>query len=85
MNPQMERMMRAMGEAVPVQKRLLEVNPSHPLITKLAGIVQSDEADERVSEYAEMLYDQALLSEGGQPKSPAAFAKRVANVMAATL
>lgn len=85
MSPQIERMMQAMGQAVPPTKRMLEVNPNHPLIQRLAGIYANDPDDKRVAEYGHMLHDQVVLSEGGQPVNPARFARSIADVMAAAL
>ena len=84
-SPQIERMMQAMGQAMPTTKRLLEVNPEHALIGALSAIHTADPDDGRVAQYGRMLHDQALLSEGGQPKNPARFAKSLADVMAAAL
>ena len=85
LSPQMERMMKAMGQDVPGQKRTLEVNPDHPLVQKLNALAEANAEDERITEFGEMLYEQALLSEGGQLENPAKFARRVADVMAKVL
>jgi molecular chaperone HtpG len=60
---------------------VLEVNPSHPLIRALAGIVGQDGAGARVSEAAWLLFDQARILEGETPADPAAFTRRLADVM----
>lgn len=78
----MERMMKAMGQVVPETKRNLELNPGHPVIAKLKSMVESDAEDGRVAEYAELLFDQSLLTEGTPLPNPAAFAKRVSKLMA---
>jgi len=78
----MERMMKAMGQVVPETKRTLELNPGHPVMEKLKGMVEADAGDEAVNEYAELLFDQALLTEGTPLSNPAAFAKRVSKLMA---
>lgn len=82
LSPQIEQMMRAMGQDLPRQKRVLEVNPKHPLITRLYAIHQVNPDDPRLREGAEMLLDQALLAEGAAIKNPARFAQRVAELMA---
>jgi molecular chaperone HtpG len=79
--PQMEAMLRQAGQEVPKTKRILELNPSHPLLTELNAICEKNGTDPRVSEYAELLYGQALLAEGGQLKDPAAFSKKLADLM----
>lgn len=85
MSPQIERMMKAMGQDLPAQKRVLEVNPTHPLLKKLGNVYAADPDDARVADYGHLLFDQAVLSEGGQPKNPARFARKLAEVMAAAL
>ena len=81
MPPHLEQMMRAMGQAVPPSKRILELNPEHPVVKKLNEKAASDDA----KDYAELLYGQALLAEGGVLPDPAAFAKQVANLLAQAL
>ena len=85
LSPQMERMMKAMGQEAPSQKRQLELNPEHPLIKKLADLAKGDAADGRIAEFGQLLYDQALISEGGQLENPAAYARKMADVMARAL
>jgi molecular chaperone HtpG len=78
----MERMMKAMGQVVPETKRNLELNPDHPLMAKLNTMVESGEDGDALNEYAELLFDQALLTEGTPLPDPAAFAKRISKLMA---
>lgn len=85
MSLQFEKMMAAMGQSVPRQKRILEINPDHPVIAGLRELASKEGTEERLKDYAEMLLDQALLAEGGVLKNPAKFAQRVANVMAAAV
>jgi molecular chaperone HtpG len=69
----LERLLKAAGQKVPGTKPILEVNPHHPLVQKL-----KDEADEsRFSDWSQVLFDQALLAEGGQLEDPAGFVKRL--------
>ena len=84
-SPQMEQMMRAMGQEMPPVKRTLELNPDHALIQKLCALHAENAEDDRISEFGELLYAQALLSEGGQLDNPARYAKRMASVMASAL
>ena len=62
-------------------KRVLELNPTHPLLPKLQAIVERDRSDPALAEYAELLYGQAILAEGGQLPDPAAFSKRIADLL----
>jgi len=69
----MERLLRASGQPVEVGKPILEINPEHPLVLRLEQ--EQDEA--RFSDWARILFDQSLLSEGGRLEDPAAFVQRL--------
>jgi molecular chaperone HtpG len=75
MSSQMARLLRQAGQSVPVSKPVLEVNPEHPLVKKLDGSVH-------FNDLAHILFDQALLAEGGQLEDPAAYVKRVNALLA---
>ncbi len=81
MDPQMEKLLKAMGQDVPERKRILEINPSHPVFAAMNKIFGEDKRSPVLDEYTKLLYDQALLLEGSKPKDPAAFAKAVAKLM----
>lgn len=70
LTPQMVQMLKQMGQEVPDIKPTLEVNPNHPLIQKL-------ETSEQFDDLAQVIFDQALLADGGQLEDPAAYLKRV--------
>ena len=74
--PSMVRMMRAMKQEVPDEKRILEVNPNHPLIAKVKGL----EGD-ALSDAMTLLYDTALVAEGSPVPDGAKFAKLLAGLM----
>ena len=69
----MERIMKSLGQDVPETKPILEINPTHPLVMKLKSKVDED--------IVKVLFDQAVLSEGGQIKEPAEFVKRMNKLM----
>ncbi len=73
MTTQMERMMRAAGQHVPKHKPILEVNPDHSMIIRLK--TETDKA--HFADWIEVLFDQAVLAEGGQLDDPASFVKRL--------
>ena len=75
----LERLLKASGQNVPVIKRILEVNPSHPIVERLKH--ESDAA--RFSDWSHLLFDQATLAEGGQLDDPATFVKRLNDLMIA--
>ncbi|PUE41006.1 molecular chaperone HtpG [Limnohabitans sp. Hippo3] len=70
MSMQLARMLKQAGQQAPEVKPVLEVNPEHALVKKLDGSVQ-------FHDLAHILFDQALLAEGGLPEDPAAYVKRV--------
>jgi molecular chaperone HtpG len=76
--PTLEKMYRAMGQEVPKQKRILELNPTHPLVTGLRTAHETRPEDEGVAETAELLYGMALLAEGGELADPSRFIKLMA-------
>ena len=82
LDPQMEKMFRAMGQDVPKGQRALEVNPDHPLIARMQTLFAADARSARLKEYVDLLYDQALLLEGDRPRDPVAFAKAMSKLMA---
>ena len=81
MNPQMERIFAAMNQAVPETKRILELNPDHPVIETMNNLLATDKKNPKLSDYSELLYDQALLTEGIAIKDPARFARLVSDLM----
>lgn len=74
--PSMVRMMRAMKENVPDEKRILEINATHPLVAKIKGLSGSDFTDA-----VTLLYDTALIAEGSPVTDGARFAKLLAALM----
>ena len=73
LSPQLKRMLEASGQAVPASKPILEINIQHPLVQRLAA-----EADnERFGELANIVLDHALLAEGTQLDNPAAYVRRM--------
>jgi molecular chaperone HtpG len=77
MSTHLERMLKAAGQNVPESKPILEINAQHPIVQRL-----KDESDERrFRDWSHILFDQALLAEGGQLEDPASFVKRLNEVM----
>ncbi len=73
MGMEMQRILQASGQKVPESKPIFEVNPQHDLIKRLHSI----EDDSKFAEWIEVLFDQAVLAEGGQLDNPANFVNRV--------
>ncbi|MEC9375489.1 MAG: molecular chaperone HtpG [Pseudomonadota bacterium] len=73
MGKQMRRVMEASGQSLPESQPIFEINPEHTLIKRLS----SEEDDDRFSDLARVLFEQAALAEGRQPKDPGAFVERL--------
>ena len=71
----LQRILRSVGQDVPRFKPILEINPDHPMVQRLKY------EEKRFEEWAVLLFDQALLAEGGQLDDPAGFVKRLNELM----
>ncbi|MFJ8210470.1 molecular chaperone HtpG [Streptomyces sp. NPDC096033] len=80
--PTLEKMYRAMGQQMPTVKRILELNPAHPLVTSLRAAHEADAADPALAEIAELIYGSALLAEGGDLPDPARFSRLLTDRLA---
>ena len=69
----MQHLMRQAGHEMPVTKPVLEINPSHPLVQRM----ENEEVEDRFEDWAKILFDQAILAEGGQLEDPASFVSRL--------
>ncbi len=78
----MERLLQEKGRALPRSKRIFEINPTHPLIIALRDLHARDAKAERITESIELLYDQAVLTEGSRVDNPALFARRMTALLA---
>jgi molecular chaperone HtpG len=73
MSMHLERLLKASGQDVPSSKPILEINPDHPIVERL-----KQEADEALfADWSQILFDQAMLAEGGELEDPAGFVKRL--------
>jgi len=72
MSQHLQRLLKAAGQKAPESKPILELNPNHPLVQRLKY-----EADNKLAAWAALLLDQGVLAEGGQLDDPAAFVRRV--------
>ena len=72
----MERMMEKLGQKMEKTKRILEINPGHPIFAKMG-----DFSEEKKANWSEILYNQALLNEGSQVKDPVKFSEQLSQLM----
>jgi len=81
MNANMERIMKALNQPVPESKRVLELNPDHALLRAMGDLHKQNNKAPALSDYADLLYDQALLTEGSPIKDPLRFTRMVSELM----
>ncbi|MCH7867399.1 MAG: molecular chaperone HtpG [Myxococcales bacterium] len=81
LTPQLEAMLRQAGQETPATLPILEINPEHPLVKRLQEIFAADAKDARIGNYAQLLFGQAQLAEGAQLGDPAAFSRKLADLM----
>lgn len=79
MSGNLERLLKSAGQKVPITKPILEINPHHPMVQRLKY------EEEKFSDWSNILFDQALLAEGGQLEDPAAFVKRLNDLLLQTI
>ena len=84
-SPQMERLLQMGGGGHPKQKRIMELNPRHDIVVNMRQRYEKDNADPKLSKYAELLYGYALLAEGSDLPDPPQFNRLLAELMAETL
>ncbi|WP_433358142.1 molecular chaperone HtpG [Micromonospora saelicesensis] len=85
LTPTLEKMYRAMGHEIPTTKRILEINPGHPLVSGLRKAHEQGSDTAALTETAELLYGLAVLAEGGELPDPARFTRTLADRLARTL
>lgn len=80
-SPHFEKLMKAMGQEMPPQPRILEVNPDHPFVQKLQAGYDANKDSADLGTLASLLYSLALLAEGGELAKPAEFTRQVAEAL----
>lgn len=85
MSAHMERLYRAMNQPIPSAKRILELNPDHPLVSAMQKLYDQDAKNPKLKGYAHLLLDQSLLAEGSPINDPLTFTRQVADLMAEAL
>jgi molecular chaperone HtpG len=79
MGANFQRLLKQAGQNAPASKPILEINPTHPLVERL----KAEADDARFGDLSKVIFDQALLAEGGQLEDPAGFVKRLNQLMLA--
>ena len=74
--------MKAMGQAVPKEKRILEINAEHPILQNLNARYEKNATDPQLEQWVILLYEGALIAEGQMVPDPLAYSKRVNEMLA---
>ena len=82
MSAYMEKLLKASGQPMPGVKRVLEINLAHPLISKIKTLFESDRDNPALKDYCELLFDLAVIAEGGKLENPSKFSRLVGDAVA---
>ena len=82
MSAYMEKILKASGQAGPETKRVLELNMTHPLMEKVSALFEINRDNADLKDYSQMLFDLAVVAEGGKLENPARFSRLVGEAMA---
>jgi molecular chaperone HtpG len=82
MSAYMEKLLKASGQPMPAVKRVLEINLAHPLISKIKALFESNRENPALKDYCELLFDLAVIAEGGKLENPSKFSRLVGEAMA---
>jgi molecular chaperone HtpG len=85
MSGYMEKILKSAGKEVPKTKRVLELNTGHPVLLKIKQIYEHDQSDSRLQNYSHLLYDLAVIGEGGKLDNPSRFGRVIGEMMEAAL
>ncbi|MGV8057498.1 MAG: molecular chaperone HtpG [Smithellaceae bacterium] len=85
MSAYMEKILKASGQDVPKIKRVLELNMDHPLLAKIKSLYEKDKDAPALKDYMDLLFDMAVISEGGKLDNPSRFGKLIGDLMAGAI
>ena len=84
MSAYLQKVLKATGQEVPAEKRVLEINMDHPLLAKVKTLHESDKESTTLKDYTDLLFDLAVIAEGGKVENPSRFSKMIGDLMAGT-
>lgn len=85
MSPFMEKILKASGKQMPENKRVLELNTDHPVLEKVKSVFEKDKENPVLKDYSSLLFDIAVIGEGGKLENPSRFNKMIGDLMANAL
>ena len=77
----LRQMMRSMNQELPDAKKILELNPVHPIITTLQDLYEKDRSGDKLKDYVQILFDLGTVMAGGRPENPAEFGRRITDLL----
>lgn len=85
MSPYMEKILKATGKQPPQNKRILELNTEHPVLEKINHLFEENKDNPVLKDYSSLLFDIAVIGEGGKVENPSRFNKMIGDLMAGAL
>ncbi|MFH2066008.1 MAG: molecular chaperone HtpG [Pseudomonadota bacterium] len=85
MSAYMEKILKSTGQSIPETKRVLELNVGHPVIAGIKELFDKDKKDERINDFSDLLYDIAVIGEGGKVSNPSRFSQKIGELMSQAL
>ncbi len=82
MSAYLQKVLKATGQNIPPEKRVLEINMDHPLIERINTLYEHDQTSETLKDYTDLLFDLAVVGEGGKLENPSRFSKMIGDLMA---
>jgi len=85
MSAYMEKILKSSGQEIPKSKRVLELNVEHPVVVGIKDLFQKDKKNEQINDYSDLLYDIAVIGEGGKVENPSRFSRMIGDLMKTAL
>ncbi len=85
MSAYMEKILKSSGQEMPKSKRVLELNVEHPVVVGIKDLFQKDKENEQINDYSDLLYDIAVVGEGGKVENPSRFSRMIGDLMKTAL
>jgi len=85
MSSYMEKILQSAGHDMPQSKRILEINMDHPVTAKLNDMFKVNKDNEQIKDYVQLIFDMAIIGEGGKIENPGAFIAKVGSMMVDTM
>jgi molecular chaperone HtpG len=85
MSAYMEKILKSTGQSIPETKRVLELNVGHPVVASIKELFDKDKMDERINDFSDLLYDIAVIGEGGKVSNPSRFSQKIGELMSRSL